>query len=142
MKNLVERVVASFLLGVLTLGSIAQAQRTERVIKVSIPFDFRVGSQIFAAGHYSLVRIQPSLLELRDSEGRVLANVLTQSVQTLTVPARPKLRFDSEGGQHVLTQVWQEDELIGQQVVQSKSATRAVQKYSGHVQTAEVGNPR
>jgi hypothetical protein len=142
MKNMVARVFTSLLLGVLMLGSAAQAQQSQRVIKANIPFDFVVGDRIFPAGRYSLVRIGPSLLELRDSDGHVLANVLTQSVLTLSTPASPKLRFDAEGGRHVLTQVWQENESIGQQIPQSKSVTRAVRKRSGHVQTAEVGNSR
>ena len=142
MKNRVGRVFASLLLGVLMLGATAHAQRNERIIKANIPFDFVVGSEIFPAGRYSVALIGPVFLELRDSKGRALTNVLTQSVQTSAEPAQPKLRFDSEGGQHVLTQVWQEGDSTGQQILQSKSATRAVQKGSGHVQTAEASNPR
>jgi len=86
--------------------------------------------------------IGPVLLELRDSQGHALINVLTQSVQAPATPGQPKLRFDKEGGQIVLTQVWQEGNEIGQQVLRSKSATVAVRRGSGHVQTAEAGNPR
>jgi hypothetical protein len=142
MKNLVGRVLTSLLLGVLALGSTAHAQRTEQIIKANIPFDFTVGTQFFPAGRYSLVRTEPWQLELRDSEGRLLVNVLTQSVETLAGPARPRLLFESEGGHHVLTQVWQENESIGQQILQPKWGTDAVRRHSGHVQTAKVGNPR
>lgn len=142
MKNRVGRVVTSLLLGVLMLGATAQAQRHERIIKANIPFDFVVGNETFPAGRYSVALIGPVFLELRDSNGRALTNVLTQSVQTSAEPAQPKLRFDSEGGQHVLTQVWQEGESTGQQILQSKTAIRAVQKRSGRVQTAEASNPR
>lgn len=142
MQKLVARSVALLLFGVLTLGPFAQAQHSERSIKANIPFDFTVGSRAFPAGRYLLVRIDPSVLELRDSEGRLLANLLTQSVQSMNVPVQPKLLFDSEGGGHVLTQVWQEDETIGQQILASRLVTHAVQKPSRHVQTAQVGNPR
>jgi hypothetical protein len=142
MKNLVKTVLTSILLGVLTLGSIAYAQNAEPAIRVNVPFDFAVGSQTFPAGRYSLAHIAPGLLEVRDSGGRVLATVLTQSVQALSAPDQPKLRFSLEGGQHVLTQVWQENESIGQQIPQSKSAVRAARKQSGRVQTAEVSTPR
>ena len=141
MTNRVGRVFTSLFLGVLMLGSTVQAQHTVRIIKANIPFDFVVGSEIFPAGHYSVALIGPVLLELRDSQGHALINVLTQSVQAPATPGQPKLRFDKEGGQIVLTQVWQGDE-IGQQVLRSKSATVAVRKSSGHVQTAEAGNPR
>ena len=82
------------------------------------------------------------LLELHDSEGRVLANVSDPFVQGSADPARPKLRFDSQGGQHVLTQVWQQGDETGQQVLRPKSPSLAVRKRSGSVQTAEAGNPR
>lgn len=141
MNNRVGRVLVSLLLGVLTLGS-AQAQYVERTIKANIPFDFVVGSEIFPAGHYALVLTGPVLLELRDSQGRTLASVLTNSVQASGQRAHPRLRFESEGGQHVLTQVWQEGEPVGQQILRSKSGSFSVQKHSGRVQTAEVGNPR
>lgn len=142
MKNRVGRIVTSLLLGILVLGSTVHAQPNERIIKANIPFDFVVGSETFPAGRYSVALIGPVFLELRDSEGHTLTSVLTHSVQASTEPARPKLRFDSQGGLHVLTQVWQEGDDIGQQILQSKSAVRAVQKRSGHVQTAEASNPR
>lgn len=140
--NRVGRVFASLLLSVLMLGSALYAQRTERVIKANIPFDFVVGNEIFPAGQYSVVLVGPVLLELRDSQGRALTNVLTQSVRTLAAPDRPKLRFDNLGGQNVLTQVWQAGYESGRQVLRSKPASVAVRRGSGHVQTAEASNPR
>jgi len=142
MTSRVGRVFTSLLLGVLMLGSTVYAQRTKRIIKANIPFDFVVGSEIFPAGHYSVALIGPVLLELRDSEGHALINVLTQSVQAPATPGQPKLRFNKEDGQIVLTQVWQEGNEIGQQVLRSKSVTVAVRRGSGRVQTAEAGNPR
>jgi hypothetical protein len=140
--NRVGRVLATLLLSVLMLGSALYAQRTERVIKANIPFDFVVGSEIFPAGQYSVALIGPVLLELRNSQGRALTNVLTESVQAPNTPGRPKLRFDRQGDQNVLTQVWQEGNETGQQVLRSKSSTIAVRKASGHVQTAEASSPR
>ncbi len=142
MKNPVGRIVTSLLLSMLALGSIALGQRAPQIIQANIPFDFAVGGRFFPSGHYSLVRSDPWQLELRDSESRVLLNLLTQSVQTLSAPARPKLIFESENGRRVLTQVWQENESIGQQILQPKWGAGAVQKRSGDVQTAKAGNPR
>ncbi len=143
MKSMVARVLTALVfLGVLALGSAGHAQRTGQIIKANIPFEFTVASRIFPAGQYTLVRSEPSQLELRDSRGRVLVNVLTQSVERLSPSVQAKLRFENEEGRHVLTQVWQENESIGQQILQSKSDTYAVRKRSGHVQTAEVGSPR
>jgi hypothetical protein len=142
MKNQVGRVFASLLLSVLMLGPAVYAQRNQRVIKANIPFDFVMGNRSFPAGQYSVVLVGPVRLELHDSRGRTLMNVLTESVQAHAAPGRPKLHFDNEGGQNVLTQVWQEGDEVGQQVLRSKSSTLAVRKGSGDVQTAEAGNSR
>ena len=142
MKYLVGSIVTSLLLSILALSSVAQGQRSEQIIQANIPFDFAVGSRFYPAGHYSLVRSQPWQLELRDSEGRTLVNLLTQSVQTSTAPDRPKLVFSTEDRRHVLTQVWQENDAIGQQILQSKWGNDAVRKHSGDVQTAKAGSPR
>lgn len=141
-RILISLFLGTFFLGTLSLGPAAHAQRVTRLIEANIPFDFTVGSQVFPAGQYGLKTIEPSQLELRNSAGRVLAHVLTHSVQTLSTPAIPKLVFDSASGEHVLIQVWQANDSIGQQIPLSKATIRAVQKRSGHVQTAEAGNLR
>jgi hypothetical protein len=137
-----SRILASILLSVSMLSATMQAQPSERKIKSNIPFDFVVGNESFPAGRYSIVLVGPVLLQLQDSEGHVLANVLTHSVESLSKTSDPKLRFDTVNGEHVLTQVWQADDFIGQQVLQPKSSTLVVRKHSGHVQTAEAGDPR
>ena len=63
MKSRIARVLASILFGVLTLGSTARAQQTERAIKADIPFDFVVGDEIFPPGRYSVVRDGPAWCE-------------------------------------------------------------------------------
>ena len=142
MKSKVERAITFLLVSLVMLAPAAYAQRMVRTVKANVPFDFTVGTRVFPAGNYSLVRIDASLLELRDSAGNLLANMLTRSVQASTKPARPKLLFDSQNGRHILIQVWQENEPVGQEILQPKAVIRAVQKGSGHDQTAEVGNPR
>jgi hypothetical protein len=142
MRNRIASVLALILFGVLTLSSTARAQQTERAIKVDIPFDFVVGDEIFPPGHYSVVMTAPAWLSLRDSNGRALATVLTRSGEPSGQLDRPKLRFDSEGGRHVLTQVAQEGDSVSRQVLHSQSASLTVRKHSGHIQTADAANPR
>lgn len=138
MKNCVKRTLTSLLLGVLALAYTAHAQRTQPVIKVNIPFEFNVGDQTFPAGNYSLVRLQPALLELRDAENRSLTTVVTNFVQALTPAVAPKLQFYTEGARHELAQVWQEDESIGQQLQRPKSGTKTAPRRS--VQAVAVSN--
>ena len=142
MKNLVGRTFTSLLLGVLFLGPTAHAQHIERVIKVNIPFEFSVGERTFSAGRYSLVRTSPSQLDLRDSAGRFLTTVLTNSVQASNTPAAPKLRFRNQEGRQVLEQVWQADDSIGQQLPPAKSLTQVAKRRSRHIQTASAGKPQ
>jgi hypothetical protein len=140
MKNLVARTLTSLLLGVLTLGPVAQAQRAEQVIKANIPFEFSVGDQVFPAGNYSLVSTPPALLDLRDAQGHIVARVVTNSVETLKTPVSPRLEFNSEGGRYSLAQVWQENHSIGQQLQPSKSWAKTAKRRSSHTQTVAASN--
>ena len=99
----------------------AQAQQAQRIIKVNIPFEFSVGDREFPAGSYSLASSAPPLLDVRDAKGHTLVRLLTNSVETQTAPASPLLEFISDGGRYSLAEVWQENDLIGQQLPQSKA---------------------
>jgi hypothetical protein len=140
MKNLVARTLASLLLGVLTLGSVAHAQHAEQVIKADIPFEFSVGNQVFPAGNYSLVSTAPALLDLRDARGHILVRVLTNSVETQQVPVSPALEFYNEGSRYSLAQVWKENNSIGQELPQSKLWAKIAKKHSRHTQTIAASN--
>src|SRR5215813_10683947 len=67
-----KKVLSAMFLGVLLFAGIAHAQYTPQVIKVNVPFSFEVNGRSFPAGSYSLVRSEPNLLRLRDSNGRWL----------------------------------------------------------------------
>jgi hypothetical protein len=140
MRTMVVRVASFLLLGVVMLGATAHAQRNEQTIKVNIPFNFSVGSRAFPAGSYSLVRRDPSLLELRNATGQLLTNLLTQSVRASTGPVRSKLRFDSLGDRRILIDVWQEGDSVGQEILQSQAEIRMVRRRSEQVDTAKAGD--
>lgn len=142
MTSRVAGVVELLLVGVLMMGSTAHAQLSEHIVRANIPFDFAVGDQNFPPGRYSVALIGPVFLELRDADGRILTQALTHAVVEPDGNAQPKLRFESQGGRRVLTQVWQAGDLTGQEILQPKSASLAVRKRSRRVQTAEAGNPR
>lgn len=140
MKKFVERTLTSLFLGALAFGCTAHAQRAERVIKASIPFEFSVGDQTFPAGNYLVVSVAPTQLELRDADNRGLTKVLTDPVQTLKTPASPKLLFYSKGGQQALARVWQEDYSIGQELRLPKSWTKAAKRNASHALTVAEGS--
>ncbi len=140
MKDFIARSLLSLFLGVLALGSTVQAQRPERTIKATIPFEFSVGSQTFPAGTYWLVSTAPAFLQLRDRAGHTLATVLTNSVQSLNNPASPKLRFNSEGGQYRLAQVWQENDSTGEQLQPARTAANLAKRRSKPAPTVAASN--
>jgi len=131
MKNLVGTMLASLLLA-LALGPTAQAQQAQRIMKVNIPFDFSVDGKTFPSGKYRVVSVEPAVLQLRDADDRSLALVLTNAVESANGPGAPKLYFNSESGQYVLTEVWQQNDSIGQQLPLSKSLVRTAKRDSKH----------
>jgi hypothetical protein len=141
MKNRVGTLLASLLLGVLAFGPAAQAQQLQRVIKVNIPFDFSVNGKAYPAGKYRVVSVAPAILQLRDADDHCLAVVLTNSVESLNAPETSKLHFYSDGGQYVLTEVWQEDSSIGQQLLLSNSSLRTAKRDSKHRITIAADRP-
>jgi hypothetical protein len=141
MKNLFARTFASLLLGVLTLGHLAQAQQAQRIIKVNIPFEFSVGDREFPAGSYSLASSAPPLLDLRDAKGHTLVRLLTNSVETQTAPASPLLEFISDNGRYSLAEVWQENDLIGRQLPQSKAWAKVAKRHA-QTETIAASNSR
>jgi hypothetical protein len=140
MRHLALRLFTPLLLTVLLLAGMGHGQFTDQVIKVNIPFDFEVGNMTFPAGMYSLVRTQPHILRLRNSESRVLATLVTGPVETATAPSSPKLDFYFEGGRHILARVWQRDDSIGQELYPGKPATLLAKRRTVSVPATTEGS--
>lgn len=128
MKALITRILTPLSLTVLLLAGVAAAQYEQRTFKVTTPFEFSVNDKVFHAGDYTVVRTTPSRLELRDSQGRVLAQVITHSVESRTAPRFSKLAFSTADGGHALIQVWLENERIGYELAPPKTATMAARQ--------------
>jgi hypothetical protein len=90
---------------VLSVAGAMQAQYVPHYVAVSVPFEFAVGEKVVPAGDYKLV-CTPSGIEFRDPRGQVIASALHHAVRTADTAVSPKLVFVSEGGAHVLQQVW------------------------------------
>jgi hypothetical protein len=142
MKNLAARILTLAFTVALIFGSTVLAQRIPQVIKANIPFDFTVNDHAYAAGTYFLASQAPVFLELRDKEGRTLATVLTNSVETVKTPSSPKLLFYTEDGRFSLAQVWQQNYSIGQQLQPSKSLEKVAKKHPGGTVTVAASNVR
>ena len=117
------RAISVISLAVALFAGMAKAQQADQIIRVKIPFEFTVGRQAFPAGEYSIAIDASRFVALRDARGRVLTTVLANRVESKGKPASTKLKFDGYGGQHVLAQVWRQDEDHGYELGKSRSRT-------------------
>jgi hypothetical protein len=141
MKQLIARTLTSLLLVVVWLAA-AHAQSTPWVIKVNIPFEFNVGDQTFPAGGYSLTQPLQHLLVLRDARAQTIASVFTGGIDSLTPVASTKLKFDSIGGRHILSEVWQQQQSTGERLYPAKQRTTFAKRRSTEArETAEGSQP-
>jgi hypothetical protein len=129
--------VTAVFLGVLLLAGLASAQYAPQIMKVKVPFSFEVNGREFPAGTYSLVRTEPNMLRLRDTNGRSLANILAGSVVAAESPTSTKLEFKTEGGRHVLARIWQENNPYGYELYPGKPAQLLAKKRNAQQATVE-----
>jgi hypothetical protein len=142
MKQMIARTLTSLLLIVVWLAATARAQSTPWVIKVNIPFEFNVGDQAFPAGSYSLVQPLQHLLVLRDARGQTIASAFSGGIDSPTPMASTKLKFDSFGGRHILSEVWQQQQSTGERLYPTKRRTTFAKRRSAEArETAEGSQP-
>ena len=141
MKRFIANTLTGLMLAVLGMAITATAE-TITVIKVNIPFEFTFGDHTFPAGDYSLTQPLQHVLTLRNARGRVLGSALTDSVDSRTPGISTKLRFTSVAGQHILSEVWQDQEASGEQLSYAKPRTQLVERASTESrQTSQGGQP-
>jgi hypothetical protein len=130
MKNLITHMLTPLFVAVLLLTGLTRAQSAPWIIQVNVPFDFTVGQKAFPAGEYSIVRVGPGRLDLRDIHRHVLGSLITYSVRSLEKSTTTKLEFSTAGGGHALMQVWLEGELIGDELAVPKRPTAVAKNNS------------
>ncbi len=106
--------------------------------RVTVPFDFTVGTQLLAAGDYR-VTINGVQLKLRRTDGSAVATVHT--VNTGGGPDQDvsaRLVFNRYGDRHFLSQVWLGETNMGHQLFASAAEVEAARstRQSGTVTVA------
>ena len=139
MKHLLSRTFTALMLALMGLAPTARAQSAP-VIKVNVPFEFTVGDRTFPAGDYSLARPEQHRLELRDSRGWTIDWVLTEGIDSLTPAASTRLKFDSSEGQHILTEVWLQQQTSGERLQPVKDNTILVKHRSAEARETSEGS--
>ncbi len=138
--KLMERALKSLLLSAVCLAGSAYAQVTASVIKVNIPFEFRVGEKTFAPGDYSVIQPLQHYFVLRDARGHTVTSALTNEVDASAVTAAPKLRFVSVNGQQELIEFWQNGQPFGQRLIVPKSHVSMAKQRAADTRERSGGN--
>jgi hypothetical protein len=103
---------------VLAFGMI-HAQSQVPALKVNIPFNFSIGSQMFPAGEYSLKTLRQHTIILQNQRGESVTNFFTNSVESRKASDSAKLIFHAYEGHRFLAEMWQSGSNIGQAVAKS-----------------------
>src|SRR6267142_2363419 len=101
--------VAALSLAIWIASSFASPQ-IENEIRVDVPFTFYVGNTQLPAGEYTIRRVSPvnpDLLELRSTDGKMAVLVLGRPAQSTTTPPKTELIFKKYGSVPVLSQIFQ-----------------------------------
>ena len=94
-------------------------------MEADVPFEFTIGTQTFNAGHYQLVPTPTGMLQLRDSQSRVVAALFARSVEAKGQVAASKLVFHLVNGHQQLQQIWFENPSQGLKIVREQLVTRS-----------------
>jgi hypothetical protein len=138
MKHLIARTLTSLMLVVVGLTVTAPAQSI--AIKVITQFEFNFGDKTFPAGDYSLAETMQHFLVLRDSRGQAIAQAFTVGIDSRTAPDATSLTFYSTGGQHILTEVWRQQDSSGERFHQAKQRTNLANLRPTEAREAAKGN--
>ncbi len=120
---------------VMVTVSMAHAQSGD-VLKVKVAFNFRVGTQTFPAGEYSLKPLLPHAMSVRNQAGQVLTSIGTHSVESGEAQRTSKLVFNGYDGQYFLTQIWEAGDDIGRELPKSPAEIEMATKDSPGQQIA------
>ena len=104
--NRITRMLAGFLLAVVSLGGCAHAQHDSQRLVASVPFEFAIGSTSFPAGQYEFVRTGAYSFLIRNADGRSRITLAAALIQDQRLSDRSQLRFSTVDGRHVLIQIW------------------------------------
>jgi len=101
----------------------AKAQSLGYGLRVTIPFDFKVGDKTFAAGRYTVNRLQQDDSVIKISSWQGKANALRTTIPVTINKTRNRgiLVFNRYGDQYYLAQVWPAGASTGRALIVSRS---------------------
>jgi len=125
MKRQLKTMAVILALAVVAGASVAQAQIIGN-LKSSIPFSFYVRNRLMPAGDYTIAELNPGsgLMEIRSADGQTAAMFLTINKQEKDTGTPSELIFHKYGDSLFLSEIVEQGEIDGAQVVKSKMEKR------------------
>ena len=126
LKTMQLKTMAVILGLVVTAGAnVAQAQIIGS-LKSNIPFSFYVQSKLMPAGAYTITELNPGsgMMEIRSADGKSAAMFLTIEKQEKDIRTPSELIFHKYGDKVFLSEIVEQGEIDGAQVVKSKMEKR------------------
>ena len=125
MKRQLKTMAVILALAVVAGASVAQAQIIGN-LKSSIPFSFYVRNRLMPAGDYTIAELNPGsgLMEIRSADGKSAAVFLTIGKQEKDTRTPSELIFHKYGDSLFLSEIVEQGEMDGAQVVKSKMEKR------------------
>jgi hypothetical protein len=125
MKRQLKTMAVVLGLVVVAGASVAQAQIIGR-LKSDIPFSFYVRTRLMPAGAYTIDELNPGsgLMEIRSADGKSAAMFLTVEKQEKDTRTPSELIFHKYGDQVFLSEIVEQGEMDGAEVVKSKMEKR------------------
>jgi hypothetical protein len=125
MKRQLKTMAVIFGLAVVAGASVAQAQIIGH-LKSNIPFSFYVRDKLMPAGAYTIAELNPGsgTMEIRSADGKSAAIFLTVEKQEKDAQTPSELIFHRYGDKVFLSEVVEQGEMDGAQVVKSKMEKR------------------
>jgi len=132
MKNL-----RYFLLAFTALSMTTSAYAQQTNVKASVPFDFVVGNQAYAAGEYSIKTegVGDRVLRIDNTADASSAMVLSDTCVKLEPSDKTKLVFHRVGDSYFLYQVWRAGNSEGREFPISRSELLLTYNHPGTEET-------
>jgi hypothetical protein len=111
----ITSILSGLSLAVLFFVGSAHAQYDAQRMTAKIPFEFTVGNISLPAGQYDFLRTGYDIFQIRNAEGRSVYTMAGAGIGQDVTDKTSALKFTTVQGRHVLTQIWNQNSLMGNQ---------------------------
>ncbi|HEX4486210.1 MAG TPA: hypothetical protein VH088_08095 [Terriglobales bacterium] len=109
----ITSILTGLSLAVLFFVGSAHAQYDAQRMRADIPFEFTVGNVTLPAGQYDFLRSGANIFQVRNAEGHSVYTMATAAIGQNAIGSTSELKFTVVQGHHVLTQIWNQNALMG-----------------------------